>query len=84
MCGSTSGDWLLSDELEGLSLQPGVQHAQARGGAHRVWVDLLWLFVVRGKTECPRALGCQVVGVMFLDSRGSSRASGHGAMGFLQ
>ena len=72
MCGSTSGDWLLSDELEGLSLQPGVQHAQASGGAHRVWVDLLWLFVVRGKLSALELWGAKWWGSCFWTVEGAA------------
>lgn len=56
---------------------PGEGHIPPRSAFHG--------FAWSGRRNgCPRALGCYVVGVMFLDSGRSSRALGHGAMDFLQ
>lgn len=81
MCLLLRGEWLLSDSLGELRLQPRVQHAQARGGTCWAWIGFLWLCIVKEWEQiwCPRSLG-----VVLLESRRSSRALGHGTLGFLQ
>lgn len=61
VCLHLRGDWLLSDRLEELRLQPGVQHAQAGRGTRRAWIGFLWLCIVKEWEQiwCPRSLGYQ-------------------------